>query len=69
MEDFRIDVPEADLVDLRDRLARTRWPTEAPAAVDQGTPRRLSAGVGRVLAGWLRLASGRGPSQLLSSSS
>jgi pimeloyl-ACP methyl ester carboxylesterase len=25
---FRIDVPEADLDDLRDRLARTRWPDE-----------------------------------------
>jgi len=23
---FRIEVPEADLVDLRDRLGRTRWP-------------------------------------------
>ncbi len=27
---FRIDIPEADLVDLRDRLARTRWPDELP---------------------------------------
>ena len=27
---FRIDVPEADLDDLRDRLARTRWPEEIP---------------------------------------
>jgi pimeloyl-ACP methyl ester carboxylesterase len=25
---FRIDVPQADLDDLRDRLARTRWPSE-----------------------------------------
>jgi hypothetical protein len=23
---FRIEVPQADLVGLRDRLARTRWP-------------------------------------------
>ena len=23
---FRIDVPDADLDDLRDRLRRTRWP-------------------------------------------
>jgi epoxide hydrolase len=29
---FRIDVPEADLTDLRDRLARTRWPDELPGA-------------------------------------
>jgi len=27
---FRIDVPESDLEDLRDRLARTRWPEELP---------------------------------------
>jgi pimeloyl-ACP methyl ester carboxylesterase len=27
---FRIDVPEADLEDLRERLARTRWPDELP---------------------------------------
>jgi len=26
VEPFHIDVPEADLADLRDRLARTRWP-------------------------------------------
>ena len=29
---FRIDIPEADLDDLRDRLARTRWPDELPGA-------------------------------------
>src|SRR5262245_41877133 len=36
---FVIDVPEDDLVDLRDRLARTRWPEAEP--VDdwsQGVP-------------------------------
>lgn len=27
---FRVDVPEADLDDLRDRLGRTRWPDELP---------------------------------------
>jgi pimeloyl-ACP methyl ester carboxylesterase len=27
---FRIDVPESELDDLRDRLARTRWPDELP---------------------------------------
>jgi pimeloyl-ACP methyl ester carboxylesterase len=27
---FRIEIPEADLADLRDRLARTRWPDELP---------------------------------------
>jgi len=36
---FRIDVPEADLADLRDRLTRTRWP-EAETVDDwsQGIP-------------------------------
>src|SRR5262245_23719432 len=36
---FRVDVPEADLTDLRDRLRRTRWPEAEP--VDdwsQGVP-------------------------------
>ena len=27
---FRIDIPQADLDDLRDRLARTRWPAALP---------------------------------------
>jgi hypothetical protein len=27
---FRIDIPQADLDDLRDRLGRTRWPDELP---------------------------------------
>jgi pimeloyl-ACP methyl ester carboxylesterase len=27
---FRIDIPQADLDDLRDQLARTRWPSEMP---------------------------------------
>src|ERR1700694_4795983 len=35
---FRIDIPQADLDDLRDRLARTRWPDELPGG-------RLSRGV------------------------
>lgn len=29
---FRVEVPDADLDDLRDRLARTRWPDELPGA-------------------------------------
>ncbi|MDN5749174.1 MAG: epoxide hydrolase [Pseudonocardia sp.] len=39
MREFRIDVPESDLDDLRERLARTRWPE--PSTVDgwtQGVP-------------------------------
>jgi hypothetical protein len=36
---FRIEVPEADLNDLRNRLARTRWPDELPnAGWDYGVP-------------------------------
>lgn len=36
---FRIDIPQAALDDLRDRLARTRWPAETPAAGwSQGVP-------------------------------
>jgi pimeloyl-ACP methyl ester carboxylesterase len=30
IEPFRIAVPQADVEDLRDRLARTRWPRELP---------------------------------------
>jgi hypothetical protein len=29
---YRIDIPQADLDDLRGRLARTRWPGELPGA-------------------------------------
>ncbi|GAA2547416.1 epoxide hydrolase family protein [Pseudonocardia hydrocarbonoxydans] len=39
MREFRIDIPQADLDDLRDRLARTRWPE--PSTVEgwtQGVP-------------------------------
>ena len=36
---FRIDVPETDLDDLRQRLARTRWPDELPGVGwDDGVP-------------------------------
>ena len=29
---FRLDIPQADLDDLRDRLTRTRWPQQLPGA-------------------------------------
>jgi pimeloyl-ACP methyl ester carboxylesterase len=36
---FRIDVPDADLKDLKDRLARTRWPDQLPGVGwSYGTP-------------------------------
>jgi len=33
---FRIDIPQADLDDLRDRLERTRWPDELPDGEERG---------------------------------
>jgi pimeloyl-ACP methyl ester carboxylesterase len=39
IEEFRISIPQADLADLADRLARTRWPSALPgAAWDRGAP-------------------------------
>jgi hypothetical protein len=36
---FRIGIPQADLDDLRQRLARTRWPAELPGTGwDAGVP-------------------------------
>ncbi|ATO15564.1 epoxide hydrolase [Micromonospora sp. WMMA2032] len=36
---FRVDIPQRDLDDLADRLARTRWPDELPdAGADYGIP-------------------------------
>jgi pimeloyl-ACP methyl ester carboxylesterase len=36
---FRVEVPQADLDDLRERLARTRWPDELPnASANYGMP-------------------------------
>lgn len=36
---FKIDIPQSDLDDLRDRLARTRWPDELPGVGwDYGVP-------------------------------
>ena len=39
IEEFRISIPQADLDELADRLARTRWPSSLPgAAWDRGVP-------------------------------
>ncbi|WP_040796394.1 epoxide hydrolase family protein [Nocardia higoensis] len=39
IEPFRIDIPQTDLDDLNDRLARTRWPNEVDGAGwDYGFP-------------------------------
>src|SRR6266498_1637134 len=32
VQPFRVDIPDTDLDDLHDRLARTRWPDELPGA-------------------------------------
>ena len=42
---FRIDIPQADLDDLTDRLARTRWTNELP--LDMGAPQ-----TGPIPPGW-----------------
>lgn len=39
IEEFRIDIPQADLDDLADRLAGTRWPSSLPGpAWERGVP-------------------------------
>jgi len=39
LQPFRIDIPQADLDDLHERLARTRWPDELPGiGWNQGVP-------------------------------
>jgi epoxide hydrolase len=50
---FRIDVPEAVLADLRDRLTRTRWPAEVP---DAGWARGVPVAYLKELADYWRTA-------------
>ncbi|MEV4086602.1 epoxide hydrolase N-terminal domain-containing protein, partial [Nonomuraea fuscirosea] len=35
---FRIDIPQADLDDLRERLRRTRWAAQLPGGWSRGVP-------------------------------
>ncbi|MFE2758004.1 epoxide hydrolase family protein [Actinosynnema sp. NPDC059335] len=51
VEPFRIDVPQSDLDDLRDRLAATRWPSGLP---DVGWDRGVPPGYLRELADYWR---------------
>ena len=57
IQPFRIAIPDAELEDLRDRLAGTRWPA-APAGVgwDRGVPLDYLAASRSRLGGRLRLA-------------
>jgi len=48
---FRVEIPEADLDDLHDRLARTRWPDELPGV---GWSRGVPLGYLQDLAGYWR---------------
>ena len=61
IEPFTIDIPEADLVDLRERLARTRFSQQLPdAGWDYGTERGYLEELVAVLARRVRLATRRG---------
>ncbi len=47
---YQISVPQAEIDDLRERLARTRWTQDLPGTGwERGVPRLLPAGPGRVL--------------------
>src|SRR6266508_1565556 len=48
---FRVDIPQADLDDLRDRLARIRWPDELPGV---GWARGVPLGYLKELAAYWR---------------
>ena len=48
---FRIEVPQADVDDLRERLARTRWPADSPGV---GWSRGVPLGYLEELAGYWR---------------
>ena len=48
---FRVEIPQAELDDLRERLDRTRWPAEGPG---EGWSRGVPVGYLRELAGYWR---------------
>ena len=67
---FRIDIPQADLDDLRDRLARTRWPDELPGVGwSHGVPVGYLQELAEYWRDWLRLARPGGAAQRVSRSS
>ena len=63
---FRINVPEEALVDLRRRIAATRWPDrETVTDRSQGVPAGEAPGARALLGDRLRLAEGGGEAQCL----
>jgi microsomal epoxide hydrolase len=53
VQPFRVDVPQADVDDLAERLARTRWPVEQDLPGNRGIPlRRVRELAARWTGGW-----------------
>ena len=61
IQPFRIEIPQPDVDDLKDRLARTRWPDDFPdAGWSTGVPLGYLKELARYWRDRLRLASARG---------
>jgi hypothetical protein len=56
IEPFTARVPDADLADLRRRLAGTRWAPERPAGAEDGAYGVPLARLRRMVARWQELA-------------
>ena len=56
---FKVEVPDNVLQDLKERLARTRWPDEIPGSGWDWQQSRLHQGISGLLAGQVRLAGPR----------
>ena len=60
---FTLDIPQADLDDLRDRLDRARWPDELPGDVDDGIKQSYVRSLYDYWRTYVRLAGDRGADQ------
>ena len=49
---FRVDVPQAEVDDLADRLARTRWPDPAPSDAEDGSRGLPTAALRELVEHW-----------------